>query len=169
MVVRLIEIWTEFLGWAGALLLLPLTGAMIYEIGSRYLFDAPTFWAYELSYMMMGTIFLFGIACALKHRAHVSVDLFYSSFSPRFRAIVDLLGYALLLPCVAWIAWALYHYAAHAFTEHELSGQSSWNPPIWPYRVVYVTGFVTFLLQIVAEIIKACHIFLREQPAKEAI
>lgn len=167
--VRLIETWTELLGWIGALVLLPLTGAMIYEVGSRYLFNAPTFWAYELSYMMMGTIFLFGIAYALRHHAHVRVDLFYDGFSSRKKAVVGLFGYSLLLPCVLWLTWALYDYAVRAYTGHELSGQSAWNPPIWPYRVVYVIGMASFALQILAEVLKDLSTLIHGHRSNEAI
>jgi TRAP-type mannitol/chloroaromatic compound transport system permease small subunit len=37
----------------------------------------------------------------------------------------------------------------------EHSGQSAWNPYIWPFKLVFFVAFVLLVLQIFAEIIKA--------------
>ena len=153
----LVEKWTILVGRVGALLALPLVGAMIYEIMSRQLLNAPTYWAFELAYMMMGTIFMFGIAYALKERSHVNVDLFYHSMSPRIQGLVNLIGFIFLLPCVAWLTGALFDYFVGAWAADERSGMSAWNPVIWPFRLVYVIGFATFFLQILAETEKAIY------------
>ncbi len=42
-----------------------------------------------------------------------------------------------------------------ALSTHELSGQSAWNPIIWPFKLVFFVAFVLLVLQIFAEIIKA--------------
>lgn len=164
---RLIEKWTDFLALVGALLVLPLVGAMVYEVLSRYLFGAPTFWAFELAYMMMGTIFMFGIAYAMKHRSHVNVDLISGSLGPRANGIITLLGFTLLVPCVAWLCYALFWYMVDAYQAGENSGKSAWNPVIWPYRLMYVIGFISFLLQIAAESEKAIHSIIHNTDASE--
>lgn len=161
--IRIIETWTDILGGIGAFLLLPLVGAMIYEVLSRHIFGVPTLWAYELAYMMMGTIFMFGIAFTLKRNAHVNVDLFYENFEPRTKAIVSLLGYALLFPFVIWVTYALFWYAVEAYVGQELSGKSAWNPVVWPYRVLLVIGFATFALQILSEILKSIYAAVHNQ------
>lgn len=62
-----IEAITRFAGLIAALLVLPLIGALVTEVFSRYIFDSPTLWAFEISYMVMGAIFMLGLAnaCAL--------------------------------------------------------------------------------------------------------
>ncbi|MFN3461392.1 MAG: TRAP transporter small permease subunit [Oceanibaculum sp.] len=152
--VRTLEVITDAAAILGAILILPLIAAMVFEVLSRYLFSAPTFWAYELGYMMMGAIFMLGIAYALKVRQHVSVDIIHGALPPRGKALVNLAGYAFLLPCVGWLTYALYGYAMRAYVGNELSGQSAWNPVIWPYRVVLFVGFSVFLLQIIVEVAK---------------
>jgi TRAP-type mannitol/chloroaromatic compound transport system permease small subunit len=42
-----------------------------------------------------------------------------------------------------------------ALETSELSGQSAWNPVIWPFKLVFFIAFVLLVLQIVAEIVKA--------------
>ena len=43
-----------------------------------------------------------------------------------------------------------------------LSGQSAWNPHIWPFKLVFFVAFVLLVLQIFAEVIKAI-LYLRGQ------
>ena len=60
-----------------------------------------------------------------------------------------------MLPCLVWVTWSLWSYWINAFRTDELSGQSAWNPVIWPFKLVFFVAFVLLVLQIVAEVIKA--------------
>jgi TRAP-type mannitol/chloroaromatic compound transport system permease small subunit len=156
-------------GWVGAGLVLLLILAMSYEVVMRYVFNAPTMWAYEVAAMLMGTSFLLTIAYAMVTESHVRVDFLYARLCPRRRALVDLVGYAgFLLPVALWMTWALWSYLAQAYASGETTGQSAWNPVVWPFRVAYVAGFVLFMLQIAAEIMR-CILGLRgeEVPQRE--
>ena len=140
--------------WAGrtaALLVVPLVLAMVYEVLGRYVFGRPTDWAFELSYMMMGTIFLLGIAYALLIGQHVNVDFIHDALPKRVVAVIDLLGYLVLTGMTAWIAFALFRYFGDAYRSGEGSGLSAWNPPVWPYRFIFAAGFALFALQALAK------------------
>lgn len=56
----------KWIAYIGAILLLPLIIAMLTEVISRYVFDAPTLWAYETAYMLTGSFFLMGIGYTLQ-------------------------------------------------------------------------------------------------------
>ena len=152
---RSIERVTDAAAIFGVLIMIPLMLAMVYEVVSRYLFNAPTIWAFEVSYMMMAAIFASGFAYALKERQHVNVDFIYGSMPPRVRAAVDIAGYILFFPSVVWLAKALFDYALRAFHSGEVSGLSAWNPVVWPVRAVLFLGFAVFALQIAVEIVRA--------------
>ena len=154
-VVRSLERVTNALAWLGAAIILPLMVAMVYEVISRRLLGAPTSWAYEVSYMMMGTVFMFGMAYTMKQREHVSVDLLYVRLSPRLQAMIDIVGLCLLLVVVVWLTQGLYDYANRAYLRGQRSGQSAWNPLVWPYRTVFVIGFAVLTLQTALELVKA--------------
>ncbi len=62
-----------------------------YEVIARYVFDSPTNWAHESMYLMFGMQYLIAGAYAMLTEAHVRVDIFYANFSPRRKAITDLL------------------------------------------------------------------------------
>ena len=152
----IIERLTGSFGVIGAWIVLPLIAATVYEVMSRYLFNAPTIWAYELGYMATGANFLLGSAYALREKAHIRIDVLYTRFSPRTKALIDSAGYLLLfLPVALWLSYRLGIYALEAFLSGELSGQSAWNPVIWPFRLVFFSGIFLLSLQGIAELIKA--------------
>ncbi|RMH47136.1 MAG: TRAP transporter small permease subunit [Alphaproteobacteria bacterium] len=146
---------TEWIGRGAALLVVPLTLAMSYEVVSRHFFGSPTLWAYELGFMLMGIHFLLAGPAALKHNQHVRIDLLYARFSPRWRGLVDLvLMLTLAIPAVWFIIDRYGAFAWQAFETGERSGQSAWNPPIWPFRFLIVAAFGLLLLQMVATCIR---------------
>jgi TRAP-type mannitol/chloroaromatic compound transport system permease small subunit len=152
--VKLIGWLSLWSGRIGALLVLPLVLAMVYEVVSRYFFAAPTQWAFELSYMMMGTIFLLGLSYAVLVDQHVNVDFIHQRLSKRGIAVIDAIGYAILAGMLFWLTQALIGNAISVYRTGEGSGLSAWNPKIWPYRVIYVVGFALFALQSAARVVQ---------------
>jgi TRAP-type mannitol/chloroaromatic compound transport system permease small subunit len=166
-VVRAIERVTGSIGLAASLLIIPLILATGFEVFSRYLFGAPTMWAFELGYILTGTHFILGGAIALMKGSHVRIDLIYGNFSRRRKAAVDLFFYLFLfLPFLVLLSNSLLTYALRSFASGERTGQSAWNPPIWPFRMLITLGFILLALQVVAEIVK-CIAVLRGKPIAE--
>lgn len=152
---KIVDAFSKAAALVGALLIVPLIGSLTYEVVSRYVLNAPTVWAYEMSYMFMGSIFLLGMAYALKVRQHVNVDIFYGAMPPRGRAAMDMIGLAILLVALVWIVDALFQYALEAYEYQETSGASGWNPVIWPFRTVWVIGFGILTAQTAVELIRS--------------
>lgn len=151
-----IEGFSTFIGYLGGWVIAPLIVSMVYEVLARHLFNAPTFWAYEIGYMLAGTCYLFGMAYCMKQKGHVRVDFLYDKIGPKWRAIVDIVGYvALLLPGLLWVTYGLYEYALEAYVSQEQSGESAWNPVIWPFRTIWMIAFIALVLQTVAEVLKS--------------
>lgn len=143
-------------GLLGATLVIPLALIMSYEVLARYLLDLPTFWAYEFAYMLTGSHFALGIALVTLKAQHIRVDFLHAHFPRRVQAAIDLAVLVLaLLPVVAWTSWGLLDYAWDSYRLDELSGESAWNPLVWPVKLTIAMGFVFFSLQLFAEIIKA--------------
>lgn len=159
---------TELVGKTAALLVLPLALAMVYEVTARYFFGAPTLWAYELGFMLMGIHFLLAGPLTLRRNQHVRIDLLYALFPVRVRALIDLtLLVALVGPAIYFIIQRYGAFAWRAFETGERSGQSAWNPPIWPFRFLIVAAFCLLLLQIVATCIRCLEAILGRRPYPE--
>lgn len=158
---KTVDAFSKAAALIGALLIVPLIGSLTYEVVSRYILNSPTAWAYEMSYMFMGSIFLLGMAYALKVRQHVNVDIFYGAMPPRGKATMDMIGLAILLVALVWIVDALFQYALEAYEYQETSGASGWNPVIWPFRTVWVVGFGILTAQTAVELVRSIAILIK--------
>ena len=162
--VRIIEAISRGFGAVAAALVLVLMVLMVYEVVVRYAFAAPTIWSYDISTMTLGTIFLLSVAYALATDAHVRVDLLHGMLGHKARPVVDLCGHTLvMLPLLVWLAWRLWGHFYGAWESLERTGASAWNPLVWPFRAIMFVGVVVWLLQTVAEILKAL-MALAERP-----
>lgn len=153
--VRVIERITGSIGIMASFAIVPLVVATCYEVFSRYVLDAPTVWAYEIGYILTGSHFLLGLAYTLAVGAHIRIDIFSGKFSPRTRAVIDLAAYAVILPLLVWLSYALFQHLATGYLRSERSGQSAMNLPVWPFRIVFFTAFTLLALQVLAEVIKS--------------
>ncbi len=146
---------SEVSGRASAWFVAPLILAVTYEVGARYLFRAPTVWAYDLSYMLYASIFMLGAAYTLRHGAHVRTDFLYNDFSDRRKAQIDAVGYALFLATLAFLLFSITREAYHSWDIDERSGESPWRPPLYPLKWMLVVALVLLFLQSVAEFVRA--------------
>lgn len=153
--IRIVERIVGVVGIAAAMLLVPLTLATCWEVFSRYAMGAPTVWAYEIGYLLTGSHFLLGLAYTLRAGEHIRIDIFSGRFSPRTRAVIDILAYCVIVPLLAWLTYALMQHFWTGWTRNERSGQSAMNLPVWPFRAVFVVSFLLFALQSLAELLKA--------------
>src|SRR5262245_11063279 len=78
-------------GWS----IVILTFSTSYEVFARYMFGAPTDWAFDASYILYGTLFMMAGAYALSRNGHVRGDFLYRSWRPRQQAAMDLILYLL--------------------------------------------------------------------------
>lgn len=154
--VKAIERVTCGVGYVTALIVLPLALATVYDVFARYVLLEPTIWAFELGYSLTGAHFLLGAAITLQRGGHIRIDLIYARLAPRWRAVIDLFFYVLVfLPFLVLVTEALTDYTLRSLASGERTGQSAWNPPIWPLRAIIASSFALLALQVVAEIIKS--------------
>ena len=151
--------------WSGkiiAWLIVPLTGGLVYEVFSRYLFHHPTKWAFELTYMIYGGMFMLGAAYTLLNKAHIRTDIFYNRFSPRWQGIIDASMYLLVFfPGLVFFLIASSDWAIHSWMLKEKSEASFWMPPIYPFKTAVPVAILLLLIQGVSEFLKSTYAALR--------
>ena len=157
--VNRIERITTNIGIIAALTLVPLILTTTYEVLARYIFDAPTIWAYEVGYMLTGTHFLLGMAYTLQQGQFIRIDIFSQDMSEKTRALIDLCSYSVILPLMMWLMYGLTSYLISGFIKNERSGQSAMNMVVWPFRVVFLIAFTLLALQVYAEFMKSLEKF----------
>ncbi len=164
--IKNIEVVSTGAGLVAAAIIPTLAILIAYEVILRYAFNAPTSWAFEISYMLMGISLMLGLAWCTLVRKHIRVDFLYDVLPNKGKASVDFFGYIfLLLPILIWVTWALFVYFMEAYKVNEQSGESAWNPIIWPFKFSFAFGFYLFTMQSIAETIKcALTLMGREVP-----
>ena len=154
--VRVIDKFTDTTGVWVAWLNLPLVVAVAWEVISRYVFDAPTVWSYDVTYMLYSAIFMLGAAFALHKGAHIRTDFFYEKWSDRTRGGVDSISYIVFFfPSIVMLMAASWSEAWYAFTINETSEQTNWRPLLWPFKAVVPLTCAMLLLQGISELIKS--------------
>jgi TRAP-type mannitol/chloroaromatic compound transport system permease small subunit len=138
-----------------------LTFSTSYEVFARYVFGAPTEWAFDASYILYGTLFMMAGAYALSRNAHVRGDFIYRAWSNRRQAAMDLVLYILFFfPAMLAFIYAGYKFAQLSTLMNEHSAASPNGPVVWPFKwLIPVTG-VLMVLQGIVEVIR-CIICLR--------
>ncbi|MGH7320441.1 MAG: TRAP transporter small permease subunit [Candidatus Rokuibacteriota bacterium] len=158
MILRCIDTLSEWSGRVFAWLILPLVIGVTYEVIVRYAFNAPTVWAYDLSYMLYGSHFMLGAGYTLLKGGHIRTDIFYDKWTPRRRGWIDAACYLLLFfPGMLFYFLASWDSAWHSVQIGELSEQSPWRPPIYPFKLVVPVSAVLLMIQGVSEFLKSLH------------
>jgi TRAP-type mannitol/chloroaromatic compound transport system permease small subunit len=155
-VIRTIDKFTEVTGYLFVLAIIPLILANVVEVFARYVLQAPTIWALDVTTMSYGTLFMLGAALALLKGAHVRTDMLWERFSDRTKGMIDSLAALLLfLPTMAVLFFISIDDFLHAVSIDERSASGAWTPIIWPLRGVIPLTALMLFLQGISELLKS--------------
>lgn len=155
-ILSVIDRFSGLLGRLSQLMVLILISAMLYEVVARYVFGAPTLWAFDIAYMSTGILFVLGAAQTLREDAHVRIDVLSSRFSPRVRGLIDGVAFLLILcPVFAMLAKIAAERTIRAYANGEVETVSPWAPLMWPFYSMLTIGLAALALQLVAQGIRA--------------
>jgi len=136
---------------------------IVYEVVSRYVFDAPTSWVHEVSQYIFGAYFMLGGAYTLLQKSHVNVDIIIRRLSLKGRSVIDI---------ATWV-----FFFAFAFTMVWFGGDLAWNSflireksitylhlPLYPTKIVICIAGALLLLQGIAKLIRDIRTVRGEHP-----
>jgi TRAP-type mannitol/chloroaromatic compound transport system permease small subunit len=155
-----IVMWT---GKAASYMMPILAFIVVYEVIARYIFDAPTIWAYDLSLFLFGYIAALGGAYAQQKKAHINVDILYLTVSPKVRNIFNLISYSLGI----FFLMVIFYVSIGKFNEaiqFDYRRQSEWAPAMWHFWVMLCVASSLFIAQLVRDMItEIYHLFTGEE------
>ncbi len=155
---RRIDVVAIVSGNVVAWLIVPMVLSLTWEVVARYLFNAPTAWAYDMTFMLYGTFFMVGAAFTLQRKGHIRTDSYYGEWSPRRQATVDLVCYALMfLPFAGVFLFYGWGYFLKAFVTRETFVSSPWSPITWPFKLMMPLAGLLLLVQGASEVLKCLH------------
>lgn len=155
---------SAWVGKAFAWCILILCLATTYEVFVRYALRAPTVWAFDVSYIMYGTLFMMAGAYALSRNAHVRGDFVYRMWPPRIQAGIELtLYFIFFFPGILALIYAGIIYANESWgympfgptgPRGEISINSPAGVPVFPLKTILPIAAGFLLLQGIAESIR---------------
>ncbi len=135
--------------------LVPMCLAMVYEVIARKYFIAPTMWAYDISRMLYGSMFMLGAGYALSRGVHIRADFIYRNWSDRSQGIVDGTLYVIFyFPGLLIFLWMSIDYAWTAISRAERGMDTAWMPYMGPIKGAIPVGVTLLLIQGVSEFLK---------------
>ncbi|PXX96351.1 TRAP transporter small permease subunit [Halomonas sp. LBP4] len=152
-VIRFIDRLTGWFGRAFAWLILLMAFGMGYEVVSRYVFNAPTAWAFDMSYILYGTLFMVGGAYTLARNAHVRGDFLYRLWQPRTQAKVELVLYFIFFyPGITALVVAGWKYAERSWRYMEVSTFSPAGVPVFHFKTMLMVAGILLFIQGIAQV-----------------
>ncbi len=163
--------------WAGkilCLLMVPLIGVVVFEVISRNAFAimssygwddtaraigiGPTVFAYDISRMISGVLFMGAAGYGLMRGVHIRADFLYRNWSDKTQATVDAALYiAFFIPSMLFFTIIAAQYWELAYRTGETAFDSPWQPLLWPARLAMPVGGLLLLLQGFPELFRAFH------------
>lgn len=128
----------------------------LYEVISRYVFNAPTQWAFGSLRMLGSAIIVMGWAYAQLLNSHIRVDVLYTRLSPRKRALVDVIGTGLFF----FPLFGAFIGLAGSSIWHSLSYHEVLLLPLL-HKMIIVLGLCLFSLQTGARFTRNVYLLTR--------
>ncbi len=154
-ILHFIDSLSAWMGKSFAWCIVILTFSTCYEVFVRYVLNAPTVWAFDMSVQMYGALFMMCGAYALSQDAHVRGDVLYRLLSKRTQAKIDLVLYILfLMPGASALIYYGYGFAADSWFYKEVSWSSPARIQIYFFKTLIPIAGTLVLLQGIAEAVR---------------
>lgn len=135
-----------------AFLVYPLFLCVSFEVVKRYVFKAPTTWAYDLTWIIFGIFAFLGLANGLAKGVHVKADIIMELVSDKARHIITVICYVIFFfPMMGGCCYSFINYIQKAIQLNEQSPYTIWSPVIWPCKVILGFSMLMLLAQGIVE------------------
>ena len=123
-----------------------------YEVVMRYLFNAPTTWAFELTILLCAICYLLSGGFVTAQRQHIAITSVYDLMPARIRWWLDILAMLTGILAMGLLAWAAWRPAVQAVRIMVRTG-SAWNSPSPAIiKPLIVIGAGLIVLQLLAQL-----------------
>lgn len=154
MVIRAIDGLNEIVGRIVAVVAIVFAAIIIFDVVMRYAFSEPTRWAFDVSKQLFGFYFVLLGGYALRHGAHVRVDILTEQFGRMARKAVDLTGYVIFFFPFAWVfltrSW---EFASRSWSQGEVT-YGAIQMPVYPLKMAMCVASGLLLLQGISQVLK---------------
>lgn len=146
--VKTVDFIAEFMGRVGFLLILYLMIFGVSDVFLRYVMNSPSLWISTTLQIAMVLLACVGGVYSLNGNAFVKLDLFYANFSPKKKAVCDLITVIYTILFLGVLVWKGYDAAKLSIMLNQHT-PTSVAFPIYPLKVFFpITGVIMLLVVI---------------------
>ena len=149
---RFIDHFSKFSGLAVSHLYLLAALATIYEVASRYLFNSPTQWAFEVVMVLCATAWMLSAGYITLHKRHIAINVLYLMAGEKGKWRLDLFAYIVGVLALWLLADDAIVRALESIRMVEKMG-SAWNSPQpMILKTMLVIGAIMYLIQLLVNL-----------------
>jgi len=128
-------------------------GILFFETVSRTVFNHPWIWTVEMAQFVMAAYYTLGGAYTLIIDGHVRMDLAYAKWSPKNKALADVLTFTIIMLYLVTLLLGGIISLEYSI-QYKQKSYSSWAPPVTPIKIIMLFGMLLMILQVIAEFFK---------------
>jgi len=142
----------NWLAMNASYLYLAATVATTYEVFARYIFNAPTDWAFEATIMLCSACYLVAGGYVTQRRRHIAITSLYDGARAERKRTLDIVATCFGLLAVGLLILASWRQAMMSIQIVERTG-SSWNPPLPALlKPLIVFGAILIFVQLAVQL-----------------
>ncbi|MDF1876662.1 TRAP transporter small permease subunit [Sulfurimonas sp. SAG-AH-194-L11] len=147
MIDKISNVLSKFIAIILALLVL----LIVYDASARYLFSSGSTALQELEWHFFDVVILLSISYALKHNAHVRVDIFYDQFSLKIQTLINILSIVFfILPLSFLIFYMGVSFVEISYVQDEMSCDPGGLSHRWIVKSLMPLSFGFLALQAIS-------------------
>jgi TRAP-type mannitol/chloroaromatic compound transport system permease small subunit len=152
--VQFIETFNIWLGRQVAWLYLGAMGVTFYEVLARYLFNAPTTWAFEITIFLCAAGYLLSGPSVTARDQHIAITSIVELVGPRVRWWMRLAALVIGLFAISGMAYAAWFSGIHAFRIWERTGSAFNAPTPAIIKPIIAIAAILVVLQLLVQLVR---------------
>jgi len=144
---------SKVVGQLAMYLIIGMIGILFFETVSRTVFNRPWIWSVEMAQFVMAAYYTLGGAYTLLLDGHVRMDLAYSKWSPKNKALADILTFTIIMLYLGFLLVGGAMSLDYSI-RYKQKSYSSWGPQVTPIKIIMLFGMLLMTLQVIAEFFK---------------
>ena len=160
-ILRVMDSVSEWSGKIFIWIVIPLTIIVVFEVISRRILNTPHVWSTEVISYLYGTHFMLVAAFTLLYKSHVSIDLLFQKFTPRWQGIIETFNYLVFFFPFCFIIFQQgFIYANNSWQMHETS-QTAALTIVPLIKTTIPLTFLLLLIQGIANFIRSIYLAVK--------
>ncbi len=145
---RPVDTVTTFIGRAAGQLYFMLACITFYEVVMRYVFHAPTMWAFEVVMVLCATAWMMSVGYVTQQKGHIAITIVYVLSPAPVQWWLDTFSNVVGVLALGTLAYAAWPMMVEAYRLHELAGTAFNSPEPMIAKTILFLGAAIYVVQL---------------------